>query len=188
MSVRREARFSGQLALMDAMVFFAVVLLICSLQLSMYMDDNLPDDALVELGGRGDPATVLSVLLDASIGVGCVVSQDTPLEVPPATTVSECIAAELAAIMGGEAMAAFFSLNQVVLGIAKNISHPLTEPHIVLHHQVEGETVTLLRIERTQPEASNLYSACCDMPGWESSRIVLSLILEPTLLLESLDV
>lgn len=173
---------------MDAMVFFAVMLLICSLQLSMCREDGVYDDMHLDLAGRSYPDSVLPVFLKASIGVRCVVSLESPLEVLPYTTVAECLAAEAVAIMKGAPFDSFDVLNGVILGIATNISHPLLAPHIVLHHECDDDIAILLRIEQRPPSSRDLYSACCDLPENGDVRLTVSFQLEPSLLLEGLDV
>jgi len=187
-SPRRESSDRGQLALMDAMVFFAVMLLICSLQLSMCREDGVYDDMHLDLAGRSDPESVLPVLLKASIGVRCVVSLESQLEVLAYTTVSECLAAEAVAVMRGAPLDPFDVLNGVILGIAANISHPLLAPHIVLYHECDDDMTILLRIERWPPSSEDLFAACCDLPEDGDVRLTVSFQLEPALLLEGLDV
>jgi len=173
---------------MDAMVFFAVILLICSLQLSMYRDEEVYNEMHLDLTGKSDPDSVLPVLLKASIGVRCVVSLESQLEVPAYTTVSECLAAEAVAVLRGASMDSFDVLNGVILGIATNISHPLLAPHIVLYHESDDEMAMLLRIEQLPPSSEDLFAACCDLPEDGDVRLMVSFQLEPALLLEGLDV
>lgn len=189
MSPRRESSDRGQLALMDAMVFFAVMLLICSLQLSMCREEGVYDDMHFGLAGRSDPDSVLPVLLKASIGVRCFVNLESQLEVLACTTVAECLAAEAVAVLRGAPLDSFDELNGVILGIATNISHPLLIPHIVLCHECDDDMSILLRIERRPPSSeSPLIAACCDLPQNGDVRLTVSFQLEPALLLEGLDV
>lgn len=188
MSPRLESSDRGQLALMDAMVFFTVMLLICSLQLSMCRERGVCDDMHLDLAGRCDPDSVLPVLLKASIGVRCVVSLGSPLEVLAYTTVAECIAAEAVAVLRGASFDQFDVLNEVILGIAANISHPLLVPHIVLYHECDDDMTVLLRIERRPPSSEDLIVACCGLPEGGDVRLTVSFQLEPALLLEGVDV
>ncbi|UCE81008.1 MAG: hypothetical protein JSV94_00790 [Methanobacteriota archaeon] len=179
---------SGQITLMDAMVFFAIMLIICSIQLSALSRDMWSDDQLIEPTGRGDPSSVLSVLMRASIGVGSSIRIDGGLSVPPDTLVSECLAVEAASLVGGIAETAFCVLNGVIISIMTNLTHPLTKPHLILNRHTEDGMFVLLRLENDLLESVDVTAADCDLPSCAEDRITVSLLLEPALLPESRDV
>ncbi|MDH3364790.1 MAG: hypothetical protein OEM29_02125 [Thermoplasmata archaeon] len=188
MSARCSFNDRGQLALMDAMVFFAVAILISSLQLCMYRVEAVPDDVNANPASRCNPESILPVFLKASLGARCVVQLDRPLDVPAHTTVSECLAAEATAVLRGEPVDSFDSLNSMILGIATNISHPLMTPHVILHlHTIVGDAV-ILRIERSPPGSGDILSACCDLPEDGIQRVTISFQLEPAFLPEGFGI
>lgn len=184
MSTRTAHDSVGQIALMDAMVFFAVALLICSIQLSTYREGAEPDDQFAESDGRSDPGCVLPVFLRASIGTATSVRVDCGLAVPAHTTISDCLAAEATALVRGVTEDAFSDLNRLILGAAKNLSHPTMNPHVILNHHTEHGVIVLLRIEYCLPSSGDVIAATSDLLDCGDVRVAVSFLLEPALLPE----
>ena len=175
----------AQVALLDAMVFFAIALLICAVQLSVLEREARQLGWPEMMAGRSDPSCVLPVLLAASIGADTYVHADIPLIVLAHAPVSDCLAAEALSLLKGLGIAAFEELNEIILGIVSNLTHPLLSPHIVLHQHTESGHVVLSRIEGAPPRTGcDLAAASCELPGIDSETVTVSLILEPALILE----
>ena len=99
--------------------------------------------------------------------------------------VSDCPAAEAISLIKGVDIEAFSELNEIVLGIASNLTHPLFRPHLLVYHQAEDGLVILARIEARPPiSGCTLAVATCELPGTGTDVVELSLMLEPALLPE----
>ena len=175
----------AQIALLDAMVFFAIAMLMCAVQLSALEKDVRQLSWPEIMTGRSDPGCVLPVLLAASIGAETYVHADAPLLVPAHTPVSDCLAAEAISLLNGLGIEAFEGLNGIVLDIVSNLTHPLLTPHVLLHHHTKDGHVLLARIEGGPPRTGcDIAAASCELPGIDSETVTVSLMLEPALILE----
>ena len=185
---RMRAERSGQLALMDALVFLAIALLICSVQLASLAHDVERESALSERMCRTDPSCLLRVLLPASIGIEVTVPIDGGLIVSASSAVSESLAAEAAAVIEGFDAARFDELNLIMLAIAENLAHPLFEVHLLLTLRTYGDSESVVRIEREPPRPSDIAAASSILADCKSWTAVVTLLLQPALLPEGRSV
>lgn len=116
MSGKHDER--GQLALLDAMVFFAIALLVSSMLAGMARD------APVAKSDRGEEAyaeSALRAFLEASLGRTVLLELDGPVEIKPWEKVGDCLMAELHAIRDGRSPSDFEPLNAVLMDMLGSI-------------------------------------------------------------------
>lgn len=184
----RDDRDKGQLAVMDAIVFFTVAMLICSLQLAQLRGEVVSDDIGIGRDARSDPSTLLMTILRTSIGQMIMIELDTPLTVSSETAIADCLASEAVALTRGHGTAAFEELNRRVLAIVSNASAPVALPHIVMAALSDGEYDTMLVLEHAPIVSENCFAATQRILSDPSRDIVVTLVLEPTSLPEILGV
>ena len=164
---------------MDALIFFAIALLICSIQLGAYARDLMADEDASRSCGRGDPDEILRAFLRSSIGIETGLWVGHELYVPARTIVSECLAVEVAAIGNGADSESFDALNTVLLNLLSNLSHPLMTPHLIISRHTDDAPIVLLRIEHSPPGRGDLAASTCELPDCGHDAATISLLLEP---------
>lgn len=110
----------GQLALLDAMVFFAIALLVSSMLLSQARQDSGPSST------RGEEAyadSALQAFLGASIGASVSIELEEPVEIGPWEKVSDCLLAELHSLLDGHPIKDFDPLNTALTDILESVVH-----------------------------------------------------------------
>jgi len=167
---------------MDALVFFAVAMLISSILMSRAYAGSMDAVGHLDPLGVDDATEVLPVLLRASLGEDVVIDTSDLVIIRRTATIGECLSAEVAALRSGESLAAFEVLNAVVLSAAERLVSPLVLPHIWLMYGTDGSLVCLAAIERQQPSAENREAASFDLPAEYGSRCAVTLVLEPSAL------
>lgn len=182
-----EADDEGQLAVLDAMVFFSIAGLVASMIMcqatgAWRSQDGFGDD--LECGI--DPGVLLRAFLPASIGQGITLTGPPALEVRPHDSVAECLLAQVQAILVGSDID-FSPLNEVLLGNLEDLCPPGWAPHLSVYW--DGSSEPLLKIERTgRPPDVDSYGGSCDLPGPDGSALLAALVLHPALLPEALCV
>jgi hypothetical protein len=172
---------------MDAMVFLAVAMLICGVQLAQLRREVMADRADACTDARCDPRVLLDALLATSIGEQLVIELDAILIVRPESRVADCLVSEAIGLMRGLAPSAFDELNDKILTVAIDVSAPLSRPTIFVDVAV-GEASHVLILGECHAEAGNLRAASTSLLADGSERVVVTLVLEPALLLEPLGV
>ncbi|UCE44780.1 MAG: hypothetical protein JSU93_05110 [Methanobacteriota archaeon] len=179
MSLLEQSDARAQIALMDALIFFAIAMLICSIQLGAFARGLMADEDTSQFCGRCDPDDILTAFLRSSIGVEASLWAGYDLYVPARTVVSECIAVEVTAIGNGVDSESFDALNMVLLGLLNNLSHPLMTPHLIISRHLDDGPIVLLRIEQSPPGRSDLVASTCKLPDCGHDAATVSLLLEP---------
>ncbi len=169
----------AQLALMDAMVFFAIAMVTSSIVLS-YAND-LPSDSMRDVDGAVDPDEVLLVFLRASVGVDMELWDG--LTVSARDSVADCLYAEVASLTEGVDARFFIGMNEVLMDALENISPAGTTSHLTVM-DVAGTGGTLLTIERAPAVGEVLLSASQGLPAAMGSDCLVVLVLVPALCLE----
>ncbi|MCU0858975.1 MAG: hypothetical protein MUE55_00055 [Thermoplasmata archaeon] len=169
----------AQLALMDAMVFFAIALVTSSIVLS-YTDDR-PSDLMGAVDGAVDPGDVLRVFLRASVGTDIELWDG--LTVSARESVADCLYAEVAYLTGGANPGSFAGMNEVLLDVLENISPVGTTCHLSVV-DAAGSGEPLLTIERAPAIGGVLLSASQEFPAVMGSECLAVLVLAPALCLE----
>lgn len=182
MSGHRDKGTSGQLALMDAMIFFAASLLISSIVMSQAFQDRCDNVDAIGAGAALDASSILGVLLRTSIGRSVPLDCENPVAVQPTTTVGECMAAEAVAILSGEPAEAFADLNGLILAIAELAVSPGIVPHLWIMLVTADGLKSIVRIEERPPVACERHAASFDLPAEDDARCFVTLVLEPATL------
>lgn len=173
--------------MMDAMVFFAVAMLICSVQLAQLHGEITADRAQIVTDERYDPRALLDALLGTSIGQMLTIDADVALVVRPELRVADCLAAEALGLMRGHALSAFDEMNNKILAITSLASAPLSRPTIFVD-KIGDEVSRMLTLGEDRAQAANLRAASSDLFVDGAERVVVTLVLEPALLSEPLRV
>jgi len=121
---------SGQLALLDAVVFFAVSVVVSSVLLSY--GETFGSVDLDSKEGTANPEEILGAFLNACIGSGITIQLSEPRLITEREKVSTCLAIEVEAIMGGLDPRLFSELNDVFTVILGRITNPVFQPHLVV--------------------------------------------------------
>ncbi|UCE91843.1 MAG: hypothetical protein JSV90_01445 [Methanobacteriota archaeon] len=188
MSGSHDRSADGQLALMDALVFFAVAMLICSIQIARLHRELSHEEALSEVDARYDPLMLLHALLRTSIGCSLTLDTEPEVAVRPQARVADCLATQAIGLMSGQAPSAFEDMNGVILAIASSACAPLTAPTISVSVIADGEHVLLFLLGGVAGSGGDRYAASIDLVTHETGRIVVTLVLHPALLPEALGV
>lgn len=179
MSGRQRSPTSGQLALMDALVFFAVALLISSIVVSQAHLEGQNRGSPLDAGPGFDAASVLGVLMRTSIGESIWLNTSKPTLVHFTTAVGECLAVEAAALLSGATVVAFDEMNDAILRIAVGLVSPFVVPHVWLMRDLAGSWTRLAAIEEAAPSAGDRYAASFDLPAVGDIGCAVALVLEP---------
>ena len=188
MSGARRRTRAGQLALMDAIVFFSVAILICSIMLSRTYQEYRDEVKTPEFDAAYDVSSFMEVLLRVSIGEGMSLNVTGHITIRPTTTVGECLAMEASALLHGESPDAFQGMNNLILIIAGRMAGQLVVPHVWILHSLNDSWIPVVEIENHPPAGENRRAAWFDLPADGADRCRVTLVLEPALLLESRDI
>lgn len=186
MSGHRDVARTGQLALMDALVFFTVAMLISSILLSRAYLDRRDETDTLWCDVSYDASTLLGVVLRASIGE-CVTLNVSgrQVTVSPTAAIGECVAMEATALLSGDEPRVFDEVNGMILEIVKDVAGPFVVPHLWVLRSEDGSWDALMRIEDRPPAADACQAASFDLPVGHIGRCRVTLVLEPSLLLET---
>lgn len=108
MSGRHRADRQGQLATLDAIVFFSAAILVSSVLLSYGLET--PQSA--EIRPTRDPANLLEVFLRASVGVDIILDLGERAVIRSNEQMGECLNIELRGLSEGLPVKAFLPLNE----------------------------------------------------------------------------
>lgn len=178
MSGARRIGQSGQLALMDALVFFMVAMAISSVLLyysglgTTWTEDDLGQ-------GMSDPHEILGVLLRSSIGREITVSLEVPRYISWDTEVGVCMLLEAEAIVDGMAPEAFEELNKTVLDILRSLCNPVYEPFFSVMAVDDLGTARIVSIPGVPITSDRMYAATMDLVQDEEKALLAQLVLCP---------
>ena len=120
MSGRFAKRDDGQLALLDAMVFFSAALVVSATLLSYHVGSSDGTDAEPSL----DAEDALRVFLRASVGSQVELGMEDPVLIRPGDQAGECLLVELRGISEGIPVGTFDPLNRLLSSMLSNITTP----------------------------------------------------------------
>jgi hypothetical protein len=167
---------------MDALVFFAISMVISSVFLSQAYLDSRGGDSEIDGDARLDPASILAVLLRTSIGANLTLDLDKELRVRPTDSVGECLSVEALAVASGVPSETFDVLNSHVLTIAALAVGPPVAPHVWIMEWTDGGWKPLVFIEAENPSTDDRRAASFDLPCEDGLRFRVTLVLEPSTL------
>ena len=183
MSGRCTRASFGQLALIDAVIFFVISTAVSSLML-YYADAEAVDQAPAMPEGQFDPNAVLRVFLHASLGADVTLGLDGGTHILASSDVAECIHIELEALALGADAGQFELLNQRLLLMLRGTCSVLLTPYLIATWLSEDCHKTLLAIPIEPPQSRTRYAGSVEMSGLDESSFLLTLILVPASLSE----
>lgn len=168
----------GQLALMDAVVFFAASMLI-STALLAYASDFAGPGSIHACNDWRDPDEVLHAFLHASVGTELIVNLNSSVQIKGNEEIAECIAIETQALRSGAGIAPFEELNDVCLRILRSCSAPLYEPFLIVLCSDANGTEPILAIPWLPENHPEAHASSAEFPGLVGETILVTLILCP---------
>jgi hypothetical protein len=183
LSGARRIGQSGQLALMDALVFFMVAMAISSILL-YYSSSGITGTQDDHGQGMSDPHEILGVLLRSSIGREITVSQDVPRHISWDNEVSVCLLLEAEAIVDGMPPEAFDELNDAVLDLLRSLCNPVYEPFLSVMAVEDSGTARIVSIPGVPVQSNQMYAATMDLVQDEEKSLLAQLVLRPAALPE----
>jgi hypothetical protein len=170
----------GQLALMDAMVFFCISVLVCSIMVSstcQAVDREDPGSA----SARCDAAKVLSVCLRSTFDGSSLPDPDAAKLLRGTEDIAQVLMVLGLVAADGVLPPQLASIAMGVLEAVSSVCHPSLDPHISLVSIEEGLHVTVLAIEKSPvPEAEELRAASQEIRGPGEEMLLAVLVLSPT--------
>jgi hypothetical protein len=181
----RSDRESGQLALLDALVFFSIAMLVSGVMIS-YVESSSRDTTSGVRGPSVDIAEVLSVVMKASIGREVEVLPG--LEISGYESVAECLSAELHALSANIEPGVFDCLNEAIGEMIDTLSGPLFDWHILVVHPLGRSSEPCLAMPGPCVPCGLAYAASTELPCNDGVLYTVILILEPATLPELVQV
>ena len=183
---RLDGQTSGQLAVMDAIVFFVAAMTVSSVLLSYARPPG--DRSLEDFDGDADPAEVLGVFLEASIGERLTLQFEEHVTVDASEDVAHCLAVEVAALRSGVARAAFADLNSVLERMLRSICNPSFEPCLMIVELGNGAGNVVLALLDPPGAAENVYASSAELRVDDGDPCLVELVLGPATPPELVDV
>jgi len=187
LSGRRWTDCHAQLAVMDAMIFFAVAGLVSSALLANSLGGPAEPGLEQADNLRARAADMLRAFLDASLGREVVVlSEGSELVVPASARVSYCIVTELAALENVADEGAFADMNDAL----STVLRALSDPHVTAYACVYDMSApgAILALPSPLPDSSNVYGSSCILGEELGAAYSIVLLLDPSPPLEGLHV
>lgn len=183
MSGRPDRGDSGQLALMDALVFFAISTVICSVM--VFYTASWEDARADPLLSSADPDNILSVYLQASVGDAFVV-EGVGLELTGRERMCEVLLLLGEVALSGGPLEPFDLLLAKCGEVLRPLCMPLRPTLSVCCEDGEGWAV-LVRIGE-ETFTAEAVSATQNLGGFAEARLHVTLVLSPALLPHGGDV
>lgn len=180
--IRKTAEL-GQLALMDALVFFLVATVISSVVLFYSGPANEPP--IAEHGqGRSDPDEVLKTVLHASIGDEIVVAVESQRHISKSTEIGQCLLIESGMLIEGAPVSAFGSLNAAVQSILEEVCSPFYEPRMTISELSDAGASQLISIPSETITCENQFGSSVELSLSDGTILLIQLVLAPAALAE----
>jgi hypothetical protein len=179
----RCAGQEGQLAVLDAMLFFSIAGLVASIVICHGAGARLSGEEVPWEQECGiEPGDILRAFLRASVGEVVVLDGAQPLEVHPHDSMAECLIAEVVSVLGGSSLD-FSPVHKVMLRALEGVVPAGWTPHLGVYSPDSREPV--IRIEACEvPSDGAVYGGSCDVAGPDGSPLLVSLLVGPALLPE----
>jgi len=178
---------AGQLALMDAVVFFVIAMAISSM-LFYYAKAEAAQTPSGMRDGQSNPEAILRVFLCASLGEEVVLDLGREIHVSGNSEIAECLKIEFDALVLGADPGDFDPLNDRLVQILEATCNPVLEPHLVAIHLLDEGSERIFSLPSEPPDSGTRYASFTELPGFEGSSYLLMLILVPASLPEILPV
>jgi hypothetical protein len=185
----RNAR-DGQLALLDAMMFFAIAMLVTDVCFSYFGQTSASglDRPGIE---RCDPGTILGVFLEASLGRSIAIPSSPEAELDGKDQVSDCLLVEMECVESCGDPLVFASLNQLFLEILLEICPPGMSPLLVSYSAARFIDEPVLVVSDpgwASYERADVRAASATMSSSEQHAYLVVLKLAPATLPELIDI
>lgn len=184
---RSRSSRSGQLALMDAVVFFVIAMAISSM-LFYYAGAEAVQTPSRMRDGQSDPGAILRVFLRASLGEEVVLDLGREIHVSADSEIAECLKTEFDALVAGTDLGSFNPLHDRLVQILEAICNPVLEPYLVAIRLLDKGSQRIFTLPSELPDSDTRYASSTELPGYEASSYLLTLILVPASLPEILPV
>jgi len=170
---RLHEEYAGQLATLDAIVFFGAAILVSSTLLAYAMPAS--DAGVVELDI--EPASMLEVLLRASIGEDIRLSVGGPALIRENDEIGECLIAEVHALREGVNPLAFADLNRAFGHVMDSVCGPCIDAQLVVLEKEDNYVV--LEVPHKVSEVTNAFASSIELVDADGSRYIVELVLLP---------
>jgi hypothetical protein len=171
LSGRHRFDCHGQLATLDAIVFFSAAILVSSVLLSYGIEAR--DSA--EIGPTRDPANLLEVFLKASVGVDLTLDLGVRVTVRSNEQIGECLSIELRGLSEGIPVKAFLPLNQQ-LSEALNRLCGLSFHHRLVVLDQASEEVLAIGMD-IDGDARNVFASSMNMRDVDGSDYLVMMVI-----------
>ena len=171
---KADSRTVAQLALMDAVVFFAGAVLVSAAMLSYARP---PSVAFQEAEASVDVARVLESVLSASIGTNFTVDYGERIVISSSAVVRDCLAVEAEHLFRGGDAEIFAEVNQAVLELAEECVSGEMDPHILFVYESYSEP--LLAFPDLPDTGYKRYASHMTVSMDGGAEILLALVLCP---------
>ena len=138
---KSRTRDTGQLAVLDAVVFFSSALVISSLLLYYGLGQGSP--VIIEKIAE-DPSEILAVYLRASLGTTVLLPGNPEVVVRETDTVGDCLLAEASSLSRGDEPIRFSLLNSILCGALDSVCGLCVNPHLLVENVSDGAIVIAL--------------------------------------------
>ena len=176
---RRTCDDTAQLALLDAMVFFAVSALICSVMISAV--ESSVDRERADVPARVDPSGLLQVFLAASLGEG-VRLEGAGLELTGREQFGETLLAVGGLVRSGLPAGLFEEFLSHCARVLDVLCPHAYAPWLQVLSEEPMGWALLYSVGAAEPDHSEAISSYQNLAGGDGTRVMVILALSPTLL------
>ncbi len=170
----------AQLALLDAIVFFTVILALCSSMVAYV--EIFETYRLDECGINAvDASELLSVFLRTSIGASVQVASGTDIEMTGRESMADILMVICDAKLSGVDESFFAPLPSMILETLVLVSPSYIEPHLVILDLTSSPNSEMLVLENSPCREADTSAASQMMMDPEGRSFLLVLVLEPAL-------
>ncbi len=176
--LKRDSR--AQLALLDALVFFTVILALCGSMVAYVKmcETSRIDDCGIE---SVDVSELLSVFLHASIGASVEIATNTAIEMTGKESMADILMVICDAKLSGTNESFFAPLPTMILEALVRACPSNIEPHLVVLDLTVNPTSEILVLENGPCCEADTSAASQKMLGHDGILLLLVLVLEPAL-------
>jgi hypothetical protein len=165
----------GQLAVFDAVVFFAGAILISSVILALPGHQTISNESC---WNSVRAAELLDGLLSSSIGTNITIGLELPVIVPSRTSIRDCLAVEGAYLFTGGESDGFGPLNSIIMGLLEDCAPPFLDAHLMLVYRSFSEP--LLALPHAPDDMSKRTATSTTMTLEDGSELLVVLVLCPS--------
>jgi len=171
LSGRHLADRQGQLATLDAVVFFSAAILVSSVLLSY----GLEAPQIADFRPTRDPANMLDVFLRASVGVEIILDLGERAVIRNNEQIGECLNIELRGLSEGLPVKAFLPLNEQFSDTLQRLCGLSFHYRLVVLDQTSKEVLAIgMDIDR---DARNAFASSMDMRDVDGTDYLVMLVI-----------